>query len=236
MSYALRLASREDFDAVMAFYADQHSIRLPAPSFRSLTQAIENYQLLIVVDSHDGTIAATAGTFDMTSPVIAHHVGELAGTRVTRRLGGIRPWRMQTILIVLRVLMLAASSVEGSEISLIVIIRKDNDASRSNILTCGFEPLETRPAWLLYDALSWNGQTAADEWDYFHATQETARRCAEIYMDAKLYRPAITLAMADQPTELSIDLPGLQFYQYELWDTLAGDICVPFAPPPPRLL
>jgi hypothetical protein len=163
MSYRLRLANTNDFNNLIGFYRREHSERLPAPSPRAIGQAIEKSQLLVVSDA-DG-IAATAGTFDVTPPSAKDFVGELAGTRVTKVLGGTQPIRKQCILIVMRVLSFVLPRIEvldqATSDTLIVIIRKGNVKSQTNILACGFQPLDARPDWLLYDEISWTAKSAS---------------------------------------------------------------------------
>lgn len=223
MQLVLRLARIGDLDSLMQFYAAEHSASLPAPSSSALVQAIESSQLLLVAGEQD-ELLATAGTFDVTSPTARHYVGELAGTRVKKTLGGTAPIRIQTMLIVVRVLLLATAGVEaleGSKTSLLAIIRKTNERSRTNILDCGFEILNHRPGWLIYDELSWNGKTADDEWDYFRATDQTVRHCANLYLQHDIRRGRILLTMRDgERAFLKIDLPGLT--------DQAGELCIHF--------
>ncbi len=237
MAFILRFAGPNDLNALIDFYHREHSASLPAPSPRAIGLAIAEYQLLVVTGPA-GEIVATGGTFDVTPPTATRFVGELAGTRVTRAVGT-RPVRMQTILLILRVLGFALGGFESpdpdADDTLIVLIRKDNDKSRRNILDVGFEPLHERPGWLQYDELSWNGKVSADAWDYYYATPQTALRCALLYFEYGLQRGRIELTAGDRRIAIEIQLPGFRLQEIELRMIQTAEHRVRFAPPPAQL-
>jgi hypothetical protein len=158
------------------------------------------------------------------SPIDAvHSVAELAGTRVTRPVGGTSPIKVQRILVILRTILHAAARYEvlepGTQDTLLSLIRKTNTKSSDNVKSCGFISLpDPRPEWLEYDEISWNGELVTTDWDYFYATEETVRICASLFfrhgMDGRVV--ALEQANTAQQITLLIDLPGLADQQDDL--------------------
>ena len=238
MHFTIRLAKPNDFKKLVEFYKREQSTRLPAPTLRDLAEAVENRQLLMAVDD-DGVIAATAGTFEITPATARDFVAELAGTRVTKVLGGTRPIKVQSVLIVLRMLLFVGTAEHlnrNTTDCLIVSIRKDNLASRTNILDCGFAELNDRPDWLRYHETSWIGQISLHEWDHFHATTDTAMRCVELYFSSGMDRGVLELQSTDAILRLMIDLPGLRYLHDDLWAIGGGQRRVRLAGPPVELI
>lgn len=240
MDFLLRQANTNDFNDLIAFYRNEHSAALPAPSTRAIGDAMERDQLLIV--KGNGAIVATAGTFHMSPGNAAHFVAELAGTRVTRPVGGTSPIRMQRILVVLRLILHAATRYEvlepGTRDTLLSLIRKTNTTSADNVRSCGFIPLpDPRPAWLEYDEISWNGELVTSQWDYFYATGDTVRICADLFFRHGMHRGVMALEQAKtaQQITLRIDLPGLAYQLEDLRAIADGDRRISLGPPPADL-
>jgi hypothetical protein len=240
MDFLLRQAIVRDFNKLIEFYRKEHSDALPAPSARAIGDAIERDQLLLI--EGNGAIVATAGTFHMSPFNAVHSVAELAGTRVTRPVGGTKPIRMQCILVVLRMILHAAGRYEalepGAQDTLLSLIRKTNKTSADNVKSCGFIPLpDPRPAWLEYDEISWNGKLVTDEWDYFYATDDTVRTCANRFFGHGMNKGVIALQQgsAAQPINLRIDLPGLAYQLDDLRAVARGDHRISLGLPPADL-
>ncbi len=240
MDFLLRQAIKSDFNKLIEFYRKEHSPALPAPSARAIGDAIERDQLLLIKGS--GAIVATAGTFCMSPVNAIHSVAELAGTRVTRPVGGTGPVKIQCILVVLRLILHAANRYEvlepGTQDTLLSLIRKTNTKSADNVRSCGFIPLpDPRPAWLEYDEISWNGKLVTAEWDYFYATENTVRICASRFFDHGMNKGTIALEQgsAAQPINLAIDLPGLAYQLDDLRAVALGDHRISLGLPPADL-
>ncbi len=185
---------------------------------------------------------ATAGTFHMSPGNAVHFVAELAGTRVTRPVGGTSPIKMQRILVVLRSVLHAASRYEvleaGTQETLLSLIRKTNTTSADNVKSCGFIPLpDPRPEWLEYDEISWNGELVTAVWDYFYATEETVRICADLFFRHGMDRGRIALEQAKtaQRITLQVDLPGLAYQLDDLRAIATGSRRISLGPPPADL-
>jgi hypothetical protein len=184
---------------------------------------------------------ATAGIFHMSPVNAVHFVAELAGTRVTPPVGGTSPVRVQRILIVLRLILHAASRYEvlepGARDTLLTLTRKTNAKSAANVKSCGFVPLPNRrPAWLEYDEISWNGKLVTDDWDYFYATEETVRTCAKLFFEHGMYRRMVLQqGSLAQPINLEINLPGLAHQIDDLRAIAHGEHAISLGLPPADL-
>jgi hypothetical protein len=238
MPFKIRLAKSSDFNRLIDFYQNESSERLPAPSPRALGQALENYQLFLMED--DRRIAATAGIFDVSPPNSRNFIGELAGTRVTQVVGSTQPISIHSVFVVLRLLGFAAANFENvddkSADSLIAIIRRGNARSASNLQGCGFLPLPRRPKWLQYDEISWNGKITANQWDYYYASPETVRRCAELFFTYRMHEQTLTLKSKAGRIRIGLDLPGLYLHLEELRMLAVGPHRIRIGVPPNELI
>jgi hypothetical protein len=238
MAFRIRLAKSSDFNRLIDFYHNESSERLPAPSPRAIGQAIDNYELLLMEDNR--RIAATAGIFDLTPPNARNFVGELAGTRVTHVVGLTQPISIHSVFVVLRVVGFAAANFENvddkSADSLIAIIRRGNARSASNLQDCAFSPLPRRPKWLQYDEISWNGKITATQWDYYYASPETVRRCAELFFTHRMHEQTLTLKSKAGRIRVGLDLPGLYLHLEELRMLAAGTHRIRIGVPPNELI
>jgi hypothetical protein len=193
-----------------------------------------------LLETDDGRIAATAGIFDVTPPNSRNFVGELAGTRVTRLVGSTQPIRIQSVFVVLRVVGFAAANFENmdgqSADSLIAIIRRGNATGASNLQSCGFLPLPRRPRWLEYDEISWNGKITSDEWDYYYASPETVRCCAELFFTHRMHEQTFSLQSKAERITIKVELPGLYLHLDELRMLAAGAHSIRIGIPPNKLI
>jgi hypothetical protein len=239
MPFTVRLVKPSGFNSLVEFYQKESSERLPAPSPRAIGQAIEKYQIFLL-ETDDGRIAATAGIFDVTPPNSRNFVGELAGTRVTRLVGSTQPIRIQSVFVVLRVVGFAAANFENmdgqSVDSLIAIIRRGNATGASNLQSCGFLPLPRRPRWLEYDEISWNGKITSDKWDYYYASPETVRRCAELFFTHRMHDQTFSLQSKAGRITIKVELPGLYLHLDELRMLAAGAHSIRIDVPPNKLI
>ena len=230
-SFVLRHARLSELDTVAAFYREQHSERLPAPSTRDLYETLDNGRFLIVEPLDGGVIAACAAIFDFTSHDCPRYVGELSGTRVTRALGGLGPMSFQGLLLRARLagyVATASEHPEGRSSSLITIVKSDNAPSLQNVESAGFVRLEHRPEWFAYDDLSWHGSIIEDDWQFFLATEATVRDALRSLSELGVFRGQIELSRMNRDSGLSeqfsirIDLPDIAYAVQDLTDIMDG--------------
>jgi hypothetical protein len=172
----LRQAKLGDFERIQSFYEDNLHENLPPPPSRDIADTIDIGRLLVLEGVQDSAILACGAIFRLSPNASKTYVGELAGMRVLRAVGGLQPFNAQTLLIGARLLGHAATDVEpgdGRTNSLVAIVKKGNRPSKTNIEQALFHPLEQRPSWFRYDELSWHGSIVADEWSYYYASHAT---------------------------------------------------------------
>src|SRR5262249_44006255 len=150
----------------------------------------------------------------------------------------------QMLLIGARLLGHAATEAEpgyGRTSSLVAMVKKGNDPSKTNIEAALFRPLEQRPSWFRYDELSWHGSIVADEWLYYYASHETVLRAAKL-MGQDLLRGRILLTRtnrttgADEEFLIHSQLHDIVLAAGDIERLLEGTFEVKLCPPPEQLV
>ena len=78
-SFRIRQASRDDFQALLDFYAGNKSAALPIPTVKVVGDTIEQGRILVVQPSGEERIVASAAVFQLTPQSALTYTGELAG-------------------------------------------------------------------------------------------------------------------------------------------------------------
>ena len=192
----LRQAVERDLDQVLDFYGENATEMLPAPLTKDVGDAVSGGHLLVVEDHATRKILACSGTFTI-SPKKAGFVGELAGTRTKAEIGGVEPVSIQQLMIALRLLACMMGEGEAgansSGLSLVTFVARANARSIANIEAAGFELLEPIPAWMIYDARTWQAHPGGGSWLTYYATVETCRRALACLGDHGVLRGHVFL-------------------------------------------
>jgi hypothetical protein len=104
---------------------------------------------------------------------------ELAGTRVTKAIGRLRPFPLQQILLALRFFQIASTEGEQSN-KLSVISSARHAKSQENLIGLRMAEIATMPEWLEYDVCSWTRMTERPQWRHYVATNESLAVAIEI--------------------------------------------------------
>jgi hypothetical protein len=178
LNFSIRPANEADLDGVMEFYQSNAGDTLPAPSYRALGAVLESGSLLLVVDDC-GSYVAAAGTFQYIKAKGRHCLYELSGTRVTRRVGGLMPVRLQQILLAIRIVqLLATEGRDGARVS--AISSAMSDGSIGNLRAMALDEIKKMPGWLEYDTYSWIRAAERPKWRHFIVGEPAARAAIEI--------------------------------------------------------
>src|SRR5262245_41271551 len=160
--FSIRQATLNDFKPLLEFYRRHATDALPAPTAKTVGDTIKQGRILLVEEQSTSEIVASGAVFDLSPSAALTYVGELAGMRATRAVGGLRPLSMQFVLVGLRLLGLVATEAKGLRKgvtnSIITMVKEGNAASIRNIEATGMKPLEQRPEWFRYDEFVWHGR------------------------------------------------------------------------------
>lgn len=244
-SFRIRQASRDDFQALLDFYAGNKSAALPIPTVKVVGDTIEQGRILVVQPTGEDRIVASAAVFQLTPQSALTYTGELAGMRATTDVGGLGPASMQTLLLGLRLIghvaLEPASAAPGATNSLIAIVKSDNARSIANIEAIGMKPLGARPGWMQYDEQSWHGKIVDDEWRYYFADNDTIVKALHILVPLGLLGGDISLERTDRQSdarhrfEFHLELPDLVFALGDLEDIQSGRAVVELVRPPAQI-
>jgi hypothetical protein len=151
----------------MKFYTTDERDTLPAPSYQSLTEALNKQSLLVA--AKPGEFFATAGYFEYARSDDAHMIYELAGTRVKNTIGRLKDIKLQQILLALRITQIIAT--EQGPVSLISSAK--SPTSIENLFALGMQEISPMPDWFEYDTCSWTGMVDRQKWKHFAADART---------------------------------------------------------------
>ena len=178
LDFCIRPADEAELDAVMEFYQSNAGDTLPAPSYQGLGAALKSGSLLLAVDDR-GAYVAAAGTFQYIKAKGRHCLYELSGTRVTRRVGGLMPVRLQQILLAIRIVqLLATEGRDGARVS--AISSAMSAGSIANLRAMSLDEIKKMPGWLEYDTYSWIRASERTKWRHFVVGEAAARAAVEI--------------------------------------------------------
>jgi len=202
--FNVRQASLSDFKALLEFYRRHATAALPAPTAKTVGDTIKQGRILLVEEQATSAIVASGAVFDLSPSAALTYVGELAGMRATRAVGGLRPLTMQFVLIGLRLLGLVATELQGLKKgvtnSIITIVKESNTASIRNIEATGMKPLQQRPEWFRYDEFVWHGHVVDTEWKYYYADAETVVEVLRQLSAVGLFEGELKLSRTEKGT------------------------------------
>src|ERR1700745_2771485 len=104
----LRAATKSENKKLRDFYLATETDTLPPP-LSTISKALSAGSLLIAENCADGSILATAGYFEYIKSAKRQLIFEMAGTRVTKAIGRLKPHSLQQILLALRLFQIAAT-------------------------------------------------------------------------------------------------------------------------------
>lgn len=180
--FRVRGAKPSELVKMMKFYLDSETDTLPPPSYLSLKSALDNRSLLVIENIADSSFVATAGYFDYIKSLREHQIFELAGTRVTKEIGGLRPLPLQQILLALRLIQLLVT--EGQDQSISVISSARHPKSIENLIALGMVQMNDMPEWLEYNTCSWTRMTERSQWQHFVANSTSIEKAIEILQNS----------------------------------------------------
>jgi len=212
--FIVRAATDRDFKKVLEFYKQHVTAALPAPTAKTVGDTIAQGRILLVEAQGASEIVASGAVFDLSPMNALTYVGELAGMRATRAVGGLGPVTMQALLLGLRLLGHVTTEPKvvrkGATSSIVATVQASNRASIRNIEGVGMKPLVKRPEWFHYDELVWHGYVVSSEWKYYYAAAETIVEVLRQLSLIGLFEHEIGLARIEktsgQPEELRFRL------------------------------
>jgi hypothetical protein len=244
-SFRIRQARRDDFQALLDFYAANQSAALPIPTVKVVGDTIEQGRILVVQPVGEDRMVAAAAVFQLTPQSALTYTGELAGMRATTEVGGLGPASMQILLLGLRLIghvaLEPAPAAPDATNSLIAIVKSDNARSITNIEAIGMKPLSARPGWMKYDEQSWHGKIVDGEWRYYFADNDTIVKALNILAPLGLLGGKMRLARTDKQSgaqeqfEFHLELPDLEFAAADLEDIRSGRVVVELVQPPAQI-
>jgi hypothetical protein len=200
--YTVRQAAVRDFRALLAFYREHASDALSPPSAKTVGDTIGQGRILLVEEQASAAIVASGALFELSPTVALTYVGELAGMRATRAVGGLKPMTIQAVLLGLRLLGHVANEAQalrkGATRSIVTIVKEDNAASIRNIESIGMKPLLRRPDWFQYDEFMWYGAAGGPEWKYYYADPGTVVEALRQLAAVGLFENQIRLNRIDR--------------------------------------
>ena len=162
----LVVANDDQFHPLMDFLERNESQSLPLPTAPDLKGAIASGSIYVAVED-GGAIAACAGCFDLCTgsdredmaPANTTDVLELAGTRVTAAVGGLKPLSMQDCLISLRIVgaLIARDERLDPRACIMAATLATAGQSRTTLARNGFHEIADPPRWLRLEQRSWTG-------------------------------------------------------------------------------
>ena len=129
--------------------------RCRRPLYPTISKALSAGSLLIAENCADGSILATAGYFEYIKSAKRQLIFELAGTRVTKAIGRLKPHSLQQILLALRLFQIAATEGDPRN-KVAVILSARHLKSQSNLMAPSMSEIALMPEWLEYDVCSWS--------------------------------------------------------------------------------
>jgi hypothetical protein len=179
LSVRLRAATKSENKKLREFYLATETDTLPPPSLSTISKALSAGSLLVAENCADGSILATAGYFDYIKSAKRQLIFELAGTRVTKTVGRLRPHSLQQILLALRLFQIAAT--EGDPRNKVAVISSArHPKSQSNLTALRMDEIATMPEWLEYDVCSWTRMSERRQWRHYIATADSLYKAIEI--------------------------------------------------------
>jgi hypothetical protein len=240
--FIIRSAQASDFKKSCDFYLAHKSPALPAPSAKIVGDTIADGKILIVEPAHGGALVASGAIFELSPKTAVAYVGELAGMRATREVGGLKPITMQMTLLGLRLLGHVAGSAiparSGMTNSIIAIVKSDNQASIKNVEDIGMRRLLNRPDWFEYDEQLWNGAIIADDWNHYYADAGTIERALSLLWPVGLPTGTIELQRVDKGSQqleqfrFVLELPDIKVALREFENFRKTGAGIELLPPP----
>jgi hypothetical protein len=212
--FDIRAATDRDFKRVLDFYKQHVTPALPAPTAKTVGDTIVQGRILLVEAHGTSEIVASGAVFELSPMTALTYVGELAGMRATRAVGGLQPVTMQALLLGLRLLGHVTTEPrvlrKGATNSIVATVHESNFASIRNIEGIGMKPLLERPGWFHYDELVWHGYVVGSEWKYYYADIDTILEVLRVLIPVGLLDREIRLTRIEkttnQPEELRFHL------------------------------
>lgn len=200
--FTVRQATIRDFRALLAFYREHATDALSPPSAKTVGDTIGQGRILVVGEQVSSAIVASGALFELSPSVALTYVGELAGMRATRAVGGLGPMTIQGVLLGLRLLGHVANEARGvrrgATSSIVTIVKEDNAASIRNIEAVGMKPLLRRPEWFHYDEFIWHGAAGGPGWKYYYADPDTVMEALRQLAAVGLFENEIRLDRVDR--------------------------------------
>ncbi len=242
----IRPATDRDFKRVLDFYGQHYTAASPAPTAKTVGDTIAQGRILLVEGRNSSEIAASGAIFDLSPASALTYVGELAGMRATRAVGGLRPVSMQALLLGLRLLGHVTTEPtvvrKGATNSIIATVQASNARSIANIEGVGMKPLVRRPGWFHYDELVWHGYIIGTEWQYYYADIDTIVAVLRMFSTVGLFDHEIRLSRIESESaqaenfEFHLLLPDLRRAEGDLREILQNRTGVDLVPPPEEIV
>ncbi|MBS0247659.1 MAG: hypothetical protein JSR61_13655 [Proteobacteria bacterium] len=241
-------ANFNDFNGLLDFYETTYRSTLPLETAKTIGDAIENGRMLLVKNAAAGRIVSAGALFQLTPLASLTSVSELAG-RVTGEVGGLRPLKLQAVLIGLRLLSQIASEAMTSDPratqSIIAAVREDNGDSIANLEKMGMKyPVDPMPDWLRYNQIGWHNAAQSTEphrWRFYFADAGTCRQSIDLLDKVGLFTRTISLerdSREDGDRELfrfELELDDINRAALDFKAMLRGQQSIDMVPPPPTL-
>jgi len=244
--FDIRPATDRDFKRVLDFYRQHYTAALPAPTAKTVGDTISQGRILLVEGRDSSDIAASGAIFDLSPASALTYVGELAGMRATRAVGGLQPVSMQALLLGLRLLGHVTTEPtvarKGATNSVIATVQASNVRSIANIEGVGMKPLVRRPEWFHYDELVWHGYVVGTEWQYYYADIDTIVAVLRMFSAVGLFEREIKLSRTESESgqaenfEFHLLLPDLGRAEGDLREILQNGTGVDLVAPPEEIV
>ena len=244
--FDIRPATDRDFKRVLDFYGQHYTAASPAPTAKTVGDTIAQGRILLVEGRDSSEIAASGAIFDLSPASALTYVGELAGMRATRAVGGLQPVSMQALLLGLRLLGHVTTEPtvvrKGATNSIIATVQASNARSIANIEGVGMKPLVRRPEWFHYDELVWHGYVIGTEWQYYYADIDTIVAVLRMFSAVGLFDHEIRLSRIESESgqaenfEFHLQLPDLRRAEGDLREILQNQTGVDLVPPPEEIV
>jgi hypothetical protein len=244
--FDIRPATDRDFKRVLNFYRQHYTAASPAPTAKTVGDTIAQGRLLLVEGRDSSQIAASGAIFDLSPASALTYVGELAGMRATRAVGGLQPVSMQALLLGLRLLGHVTTEPtvvrRGATNSIIATVQASNARSIANIEGIGMKPLVRRPEWFHYDELVWHGYVIGTEWQYYYADIDTIVAVLRMFSAVGLFDQEIRLSRIESESGQAenfgfhLQLPELCRADGDLREILQNRMGVDLVPPPEEIV
>ena len=240
-------ANFNEFNSLLRFYEETYRPTLPLETAKTIGDAIENGRLLLVKTAKAGRIVAAGALFQLTPLASLTSVSELAG-RVTGEVGGLRPLRLQAVLIGLRLLSQLASEATMADPdatqSVIAAVREDNGDSIANLEKMGMKnPVDPVPDWLRYNQIGWhNAAHGSHNWRFYFADADACRQSIDLLDQVGLFGGTISLERDSRENgsteffKFELELDDIDRAELDFKAMLRGQQRIDMVPPPPTLI